>query len=146
MTRFASAKGSMVDAIDAIADELHAGNGNGTATTVNAVASPLTMSAAQALSGLFVQSTAGAFALTLPTAALLVAAFPNVQVGSSFLFALVNTGNNTLTITAGTGNTLGGHGTATLATATSQIFNVKFTNVTAGAEAVTWTPILKTAS
>ena len=146
-TRFTPANiGSQTDAIDRVADELHAISGNGTAATTNTAASPVTMTAAQALAGLYIQDTDGAFALTLPSAANLVAAFANAQVGSSFFMAIVNTGNNTTTITAGTGNTLGGHATATLATATSQLFHVKFTNVTAAAEAVTWTPVLKTAS
>lgn len=145
-TRYVGAQGSMTEAASTITDELHAVSGNGTLATTNAAASPLTMTAAQALSGLLITTTAGAFALTLPTAALLVAAFVNAQVGSSFTFALVNKGDNTLTVTAGAGNTLGGHATATLPTLTTQIFNVKFTNVTAAAEAVTWTPLLKTAS
>jgi len=138
--------GSTTEAIDRIADELHAVSGNGSTVTTNAAASPVTMTAAQALAGAYIQSTAGAFALTLPSAANLVAAIENCQVGTSFWFALVNTGSGTLTITAGTGNTLGGHGTTTLATATSQMFMVKVTSITSGSEAVVWYPVLKTAS
>ena len=141
-----STLGSQTEAINTLADEVHGMSGNGTAITTNTAASPIVMTAAQALSGMYIQDTDGAFGITLPTAALLVAAMPNVQVGSSFWFAMVNTGNNTTTITAGTGNTLGGHGTATLATATSQMFLVKVTNITSGSEAVTWVPVLKTAS
>lgn len=145
-TRFNVVEGSEVDALDTIADELHAVQGVG-AAAVNTTTTARTMTAAEFLAGLFVTTAAGALALTLPTAAALVAAFPNVQVGSQVELKLVNAGNNTLTLTTNTGLTItGGHGTATLPTVTSQILVAKFTNVTLGAEAVTIYPFLKTAS
>lgn len=142
-TRFNTSQGSMVGAINTIADELHNQVG---ASTSNAAASPLTMTAAQALSGIYKQTTAGAFALTLPTAALVVAAMVNPQVGSKFTLVIINTGSGTLTITAGSGNTLGGQTTATLPTVTSQILFAEVTNITAGSEAITYHVFLKTAS
>lgn len=146
-TRFTPATiGSMTEGMDVLADELHVVESVGLATT-NTTVTARTMTAAEALAGVFITTAAGALALTLPTAAALVAAFPNVQVGSQFVLYLVNAGNNTLTLTTNTGLTInGGHGTATLPTVTSQILVGKFTNVTAGAEAVTFYPFLKTAS
>lgn len=140
--------GSMTEAQDRLADELHALSGNGTAQVTNVTATTRTMTAAEFLSGSFVNNVAGAMALTYPTAAQLVAAFPNVQVGTQVALFLVNTGTSgTLTHTTNTGLTItGGHGTATMPTATSQIMLAKFTNVTVGAEAVLITPFLKTAS
>jgi hypothetical protein len=146
-TRFTpSTLGSNVEAINVLADELHAVSGVG-AATVNTTTTARTMTAAEFLSGVFVTTAAGALALTFPTAAALVAAMENAQVGSQAVLYLVNAGNNTLTITTNTGLTInGGHGTATLPTATSQIIIAKATNVTSGAEAVTLYPLLKTAS
>lgn len=135
--------GSETEAIDRIADEVHTQVG---VATTNAAASPQTMTAAQMLAGVYIQGVAGAFALTLPDAADVVAAMPNVQVGSKFELMLINTGSGTLTLTAGTGNTLGGHATATLATATSQILVGVVTNIDDGDEAITYYPVLKTAS
>lgn len=141
-----STLGSQTEAINKLADELHAVGGVG-ATTVNTTTTARTMTAAEFLQGVFTTTAAGALALTFPTAAALVAAFPNAQVGSQAVLYLVNAGNNTLTITTNTGLTItGGHGTATLPTNTSQIVIAKFTNVTSGAEAVLLIPFLKTAS
>jgi hypothetical protein len=138
--------GSNTAAINVLADELHAIESVGLATT-NTTTTARTMTAAEFLAGVFITTAAGALALTFPTAAALVAAFPNVQVGSMAVLFLVNAGNNTLTITTNTGLTItGGHGTATMPTVTSQIVIAKFTNVTSGAEAVTLYPFLKTAS
>lgn len=142
-SRFVASQGSMVDAVNVLADEVH--NQVGAATS-NAAASPLTMSAAQALTGVWKNTTAGAFALTLPSAASVVAAMVNPQVGSGFDLWLINTGNNTVTVTAGSGNTLDGQATATLATNTSNLFKAKLTNVTASSEAVSYFVCLKTAS
>lgn len=142
-TRFNTAQTSDQMAINTLADELHNQVG---ASTSNAAASPVTMTAAQALAGVYKQTTAGAFALTLPSAASVVAAMVNPQVGSKFLLFIINTGNNTTTITAGTGNTLGGQTTATLATVTSQLLIAEVTNITAGSEAITYHVFLKTAS
>lgn len=145
-TRFTDTTSSEVDAVNLLADELHAVSGVGAATT-NTTVTSRSMTAAEFLAGIFISSAAGALALTFPTAAALVAAMPNAQVGSTAVLYLVNTSNNTITITTNTGLTItGGHGTATAATNTSQIVIAKCTNVTAGAEAVTLYPFLKTAS
>lgn len=142
-SRFAVAQTSMTDAVDVLADQANINVG---VTTLNAAASPLTLTAAQVLAGVYTQSTAGAFALTFPTAALLVAAIPNCQAGSQGFFVVANTGNNTLTFTIGSGNTFRGGATATMPTATGQIFLWKVTNATLASEAVDYYPILKTAS
>jgi len=135
--------GSMTAAINTIADELHAVSMVGAAALVDTATTHL-VTPAQLLAGVYVNSRAGAVDWTLPTAAAMVAAMPNAQVGSTFQCWLINTGNNTTTIVTNTGNTItGGHGTATLATALSQLVIGKLTNVTSGAEAVTYYPILK---
>jgi hypothetical protein len=143
-TRFTpSTLGSQTDAINTIADELHAMTGVGAATE-NATVTAVTMTAAQALAGVWENTAAGALALTLPTAANLVAAMPNAQVGSTFVLWIVNTGNNTITFTTNTGLTITlGHGTATLATALTQALMFKVTAITDGAETVDVWPLLK---
>lgn len=146
-TKFVATQYDNAGAINTLADEIHALSGNGTALTTNTTTTARTMTAAEFLAGVFVTTASGALALTFPTAAALVAALTNVQVGSQVVLYLVNKGDNTLTITTASGLTItGGHGTATLATNTSQIIIAKFTNVTSGAEAVTLVPFLKTAS
>jgi len=143
-TRFVGTQLSTTDGENVTLDELHAAVGVG-ATTTNTTASPITMTAAQALSGIFINNLAGAMAITLPSAASMVATYPNVQVGSQFVLYFINTTTSgTVTFTAGTGNTF--VGTTTLPTLTGQILVGKFTNVTVGSEAVTWTSVLHTAS
>lgn len=141
-TRFMTTHKSNNAAINDLADRSEKNTG---AVTVNTTTTGITMTTAQMLAGVFVTTAAGAFALTLPTAADMVAALPNAQVGSQFVCYLVNAGDNTLTITTNTGNTItGGHGTATMATATSQILIGKVTAV--DTPAITYYPFLKTAS
>ena len=142
-TRFVTTQLDLSDGMNTLADMINMQVG---ATTSNSAASPQTMTAAQALAGVYKQTTAGAFSLTLPSAASVVAAIPNCQVGSKFMLAIINTGSGTLTLTAGSGNTLGGQATATLATATSNLFIAEVTNATASSEAVTYHVLLKTAS
>ena len=103
-----------------------------------------TPTAAQIIRGILSISGGSTHGLTLPSAASVVAAMANPQVGSSFEFLVRNTNSGTLTVTAGTGNTL--TGTATMPTATNQLFRAVVTNATVGAEAVTYFPVLKTAS
>lgn len=138
-----STLGSQTEAINKLADELHAVSMVGAAAVVNTATTHL-VTPAQLLAGVYVNSRDGAVAWTLPTAAAMVAAMPNCQVGSTFQCWLINTGNDTTTITTNTGNTItGGHGTATLATALSQLIIGKVTNITPGSEAVTYYPVLK---
>jgi hypothetical protein len=138
--------GSMTEGTNRLADELHVIGAVGAAASVSTTTTHL-VTAAQMLAGVYVNTRDGAVAWTLPTAEAMLAAYPNAQIGSQFVLYLINEGNDTTTITTNTGNTItGGHGTATLAATTSQIIVGKFTNVTTGAAAITYFPVLKTAS
>lgn len=64
-----------------------------------------TMTAAEVLTGLLVPDTQDAQTWNLPTAALLNAAIPGVEVGSSLQLDVINYGDTTLTIGLGTGIT-----------------------------------------
>jgi hypothetical protein len=55
--------------------------------------------------------------------------FPNARVGDAYMLLIKNTGNNTITITAGAGVTL--TGTATIATNVTRLYSVTFTSATA---------------
>jgi hypothetical protein len=84
-------------------------------------AGAVTLTAAQLINGVVNQSgTPGAFNMTTPTAAAIVAAIKNCQVGSAFEFILVNGGDGTVTIVAGDGVTLAG--TTAVPTVKSQIY------------------------
>lgn len=100
--------------------------------TTTAAASPLTASAGD-LSGAavtnFTVTTNGAFALTTRTATQMFNDTPNARVGDAYLLSISNFGNNTLTITAGSGVTL--TGTATIATLIVRNYIVTFTTATA---------------
>jgi hypothetical protein len=106
-------------------------------TVTTLVAGNQTITAAQILGGFVIFPAGGAETLTLPTAALAVAAIPGAAVGSGFEFTVRNTagGANTATIAAGTGGTVSG--TATIAQNNSKRFLLVFTNVTLGSEAYT---------
>lgn len=65
----------------------------------------VTMTAAQALCGLLLCDCQDAQTFTLPTAAILCAAIPGCEVGTSFDLDIVNYGDTTLTIGLGTGIT-----------------------------------------
>lgn len=138
--RFVTAVKSQTAAINSLADRSTA---NVAAVTTNTTVTARTMTAAEFMSGVFVTTAAGALALTFPTAADIIAAIPNAQVGSKAMCWLVNASNNTVTITTNTGLTItGGHGTATAATNTSQLIIA----VVTAATTVTLIPVLKTAS
>lgn len=100
--------------------------------TTTAAASPLTAAAGD-LSGanltVFQVTTAGAFALTTRTATEMFADIPNCTVGMSYLLRIVSQGDNTVTVTGGTGVTI--TGTATVATKVTRDFVVTFTSATA---------------
>lgn len=88
----------------------------------------------------------GARSDVMPTAALLVAALPGVQINDSFTFELVNQADasEVITLTVGTGGTVGlnspaGADTMTLAQNTKKRFRVRFTGVLPGSEAFTIT-------
>lgn len=59
---------------------------------------------------------AGAVAYTTPTAAQIIAAFPELDIGDTMTFKLTNTAAQTATITAGTDITLAGFTTVNAAT------------------------------
>lgn len=71
--------------------------------------------------------------ITFPTAALLVAALPNAQVGDVINFAIASTGNNTPTIAAGTGGTIGSQTTGVARV--TRYLSIRITNIGAGTEA-----------
>lgn len=100
--------------------------------TTSAAASPLT-NAAGDLTGaghvVFQNTTNGAFALTTRTAAQMFADDPNAYVGKSWFVTIVSQGDNTVTITGGTGVTI--TGTATVATKVTRTFVCTFTSPTA---------------
>lgn len=104
-------------------------------------AAGVTWTAAQALSGVIARSGAAGVSDTTPTAALLVAAYAGLQVGGALAVGDVvtlrvrNNNTGTLTLLAGTGVTL--EGTTTIPTVNFREYLIRFTNVTAGAEAVT---------
>lgn len=105
-----------------------------TLTTAGAV----TLTAAQLLAGLILRDPNGAGRSDLfPTAALLKAAIPGVQVGTSFRTILRNTADaaETITMLVGTGVTISG--TATVAQNNTKEFLIVFTNITPGSEAYT---------
>ena len=103
-------------------------------TVVTTAATTLTATAAQLIEGIFNLAGGTTMALTVPTAAAIVAGMDNPQVGSFFEFTIVNGNSGTATLTTNTGCTL--VGLATLATTLSGTWKVVLTNVTEGAEAV----------
>jgi hypothetical protein len=96
-----------------------------------------TLTAAQLLNGFINSAPAGAINLTLPTAALIVAAMKGAKVGDSFECVIENTsgGANAITVLTGAGVTL--RGGAAIAQNKAAILKGVLTNVTAAAEAVT---------
>jgi hypothetical protein len=104
-------------------------------TTAVANAAGQTLTAAAVVGGTILRSGAAAVSDTLPTAALLVAALPNVAAGTTIELVIRNNNSGTLTLVAGSGITL--EGTTTIATANARKYAVRFINVTAGSEAVT---------
>jgi len=73
----------------------------------------------------------------LPTAADLVAAIPGATIGTSFVFYIRNDADaaETITLTAGTGGTVTGGGTMTVAQNNLKAFMIRFTAVQPGSEA-----------
>jgi hypothetical protein len=100
--------------------------------------------AAALINGIVTFSGGTTAAPTLDTAANIIAAIPNAQVGSSFDLIVQNLNSGAATFTAGPTNGVTVTGTLTLATGTSQMFKGIVTNVLA--PAVTLYAVLKTAS
>lgn len=95
--------------------------------TVTTGTTPVTGTAAAILSGLLIIDCQDAGTYTLPTAALVQAQLAGAQVGTAFEFTIRNSGDSTLTIGAGTGNTISG--TATIATLNSKRFLARVTAI-----------------
>lgn len=71
----------------------------------------------------------GANAYTTRTGAEMFGDIPNCQIGTNYMLRIRNTGDDTVTLTAGSNVTL--TGTMTIATTTARLFNVRFTSATA---------------
>lgn len=107
MARFASNYNSEGDAIGALADQLVATTSRNYAAKT--VTTHYTLTVGEMINGIVKEAgTPGAHNVTTPTAAQIVAAIKNCQVGSAFEFVLMNTSDNTATIVAGTTVTLVG--------------------------------------
>ena len=105
------------------------------ATVVTSAATTLTAAAASFVTnGIYSLSGGTTCTITSPTAAQIVAALDNPQVGTSFVVSIVNANSGTATMAGGTGVTV--VGLATAATNTSATFRGVVTNATSGAEAV----------
>jgi len=104
-----------------------------------ATATSVTITAGQVLNGLILDDpSGGAQTATLPTAALMVAACPGAQIGSTIRFVIRNTADaaETITVAGGTGSTTTGN-TLTIAQNAQKEFLLRFTNITPGSEAYT---------
>lgn len=138
LTRFPTAVASATAATEAVEDQVNLAAA--TTLTTDGTGGNITLTAAQVINAIY-RSTAGTTAaVTYPSAASVVAAIPQVQVGSSFDFIYQNGGSGTGTLTAGTGNTI--VGTATVPTTKTQLVKGIVTNATAGSEAVTYVSVL----
>jgi hypothetical protein len=104
-----------------------------TVSTVT-TASAVTYTAAQLLGGLILRDPNGAGRSDiLPTGALVAAAIPGVAAGHSFEFTIRNDADaaETITLTAGTGASVTGGGTMTIAQNNMKTFRVVFTSASA---------------
>lgn len=109
----------------------------GAGSYLESAATTITLTAAQVIDGFFNQTGGTANAVTIPTAAQLVAAIPGCAVGSKFDFSVNNNGSGSVTLQAATGVTYEGVGAA-VATTVASIFRAVVTNATLGAEAITF--------
>lgn len=106
-TRFVVAPKSDTEAINAVADGVNQANLRAYLTQATSLTAP---TAAQVVGGYFKQTgSPGAYNMTMPTAAKLVAAIFNAQVGSTFEFFVFNLGNGAITVVTATGLTLAGN-------------------------------------
>ncbi len=108
--------------------------------STRATATSITVTAGEVLNGFILDDpSGGAQTATLPTAALMVAACPGAQIGSTIRFIVRNTADasETITVAAGTGGTVTGGGTMTIAQNAQKEFLLRFTGVTPGNEAYT---------
>jgi len=106
-----------------------------------ATATAVTLTAMQMLSGIILQDPVGGVTTTGPTAALLLAEIGarlvngDVPIGLTFSLLIRNTADaaETITVAAGTGGTVTGGGTMTIAQNNSKLFLVRVTGVGASA-------------
>lgn len=113
-----------------LARKTRAGDGLLTAAqrTVNSGAGAQTISVAQILGGVAVfTGAAGAVTYTSATAADLIAAMPDMDIGDTYMFVLSNTAAQTATIAGGTGVTASGNLTVN---ATAKFFLLEKTAAT----------------
>lgn len=103
----------------------------------NTVSTAATLTPAQVLAGFLNSAPGGAITLTLPSAALLVAAMAGAKVGDAVDLSIENTsgGANAIALAAGSGGTL--RGGTSVAQSKSALIRIVLTNVTAAAEAYT---------
>ncbi len=99
-----------------------------TTATLTTAGGALTLTAAEIIGGLLLLNCDDAQNAVTPSAALLIAAIPGVADEQSFQFDIRNTGDATLTVTAGAGVTTSG--TMTIATANGKRFLVRITDAT----------------
>jgi hypothetical protein len=113
--------------------EARTGDGqiNANRIITNASAGAQNITIAQILAGVALFTGAGgAVAYTVPTAADIIAAMPDMDIGDTYEFALCNTAAQTATITAATGVTLAGFTTVNAATRRCIIEKTSSTTVT----------------
>lgn len=133
MARFAAAQVGQTQAIDTVIDALNvAAQGADNAITA---AGPVTLTTAQFINAIVRASGQAGVTFNTPTAAAIVAAIPNCQVGSWFEFVLQNNNSGTATVTGGAGVTMVGIVTSP-ATNKTQIYKGIVTNATLTTEAV----------
>lgn len=121
--------GMIADVIDVLDGAKYQAITSGTSSTATA---------ANFINGVYNFSGGSTYTLTTPTAAQLVAAIPNAEVGSVFRVRVYNANSGTVTMTAGSGVTF--VGVSTVATVKAQGWDYIVTNATAGAEAVVVIP------
>ncbi len=108
-----------------------------TTVSTSSTATAYTITPVEVLGGIIVYSAAGGTWLTLPTAALLVAAIPRCKVGMTLPLLIVNTNDtpsDTVSLVAGDGGSLV-QAAETIYTDTSALYWIRISNVTPGAAA-----------
>lgn len=126
VSRFVTAPKSQNEAIDQVVDLANQAN---QCAYLARTAGAVTLTAAQMIGGIIKQGgTPGAFNMTTPTALEIIAALYNAQVGSVFEFIIINGGDNTITIVAGTDVTL--VGTTAVPTSKTQLYRGVVTGAT----------------
>lgn len=109
-------------------------------TASSLTATAVTVTAAQVLKGLLVQTPGAALTLTLPSGLAFVAAISSigngVRVGDSFDFSYINSGVGTAAVTLAVDATGSLVGSGACAVASTTTFKFQLTNVTTGAHTV----------